>query len=105
MTRSAPRSRAAELAAFLPDCVVLLRRLLGDPRVPRRAKLALAPLLPYLASPIGLIPHLVPVLRPAADAVLAAPALPYVVRRAGPGVVEEVWPGSPARLPPVRSSG
>jgi uncharacterized membrane protein YkvA (DUF1232 family) len=55
-TASGALMRARELAAFLPDCAVLMKRLLRDPRVPRRAKLALWLLLPYLASPIDLIP-------------------------------------------------
>ena len=41
-------SRAREVARFLPDCIVLFKRLVGDPRVPRRAKLALGLLIPYL---------------------------------------------------------
>ncbi len=99
-------SRARELAAFLPDCSVLIRRLLGDERVPRRAKAALWLLLPYLASPIDLIPDFIPVLGHLDDAVLVAAvlvaaALAYVVRRSGRGVVEELWPGSEAGLAAV----
>jgi hypothetical protein len=33
------RPDAAALARFIPDCIVLTRRLLSDPRVPRRRKL------------------------------------------------------------------
>jgi hypothetical protein len=35
------RAEAVALARFIPDCLVLLRRLLGDDRVPRRRKLVL----------------------------------------------------------------
>jgi uncharacterized membrane protein YkvA (DUF1232 family) len=87
-------SRAREIAAFLPDCVGLIRRLLRDPRVPRRPKVALWLLLPYLASPIDLIPDFIPVLGHFDDAVLVAAVLAYVIRRAGRDVVEELWPGS-----------
>lgn len=83
---------ARELALLVPDAVVLFRRLLRDPRVPRRAKLALALLVPYLASPIDLIPDFVPVLGYLDDAALAALALRYVVRSAGPEVVAELAP-------------
>jgi len=62
--------------------------------VPRRAKVALWLLLPYLASPIDLIPDFIPVLGQLDDAVLVAGALAYVVRRSGSEVVEELWPGS-----------
>jgi len=94
-------SRVRELAAFLPDCAVLIRRLLRDERVPRRAKVALWLLLPYLVSPIDLIPDFIPVLGHLDDAVLAAAALAYVVRRSGREVVEELWPGSEAGLAAV----
>lgn len=94
-------SRAREIAAFLPDCVRLIRRLLKDERVPRRAKAALWLLLPYLASPIDLIPDFIPVLGHLDDAVLVAAALAYVVRRSGREVVEELWPGSERGLAAV----
>ena len=85
---------AREIARFLPDCVVLLKRLLRDPRVPRRAKLSLALLVPYLASPIDLIPDFLPVVGQLDDAAFAVLALRYVVRTSGSAVVEELWPGS-----------
>ena len=88
------RTRARDVAAFLPDCIVLLKRLLGDQRVPRRAKVALGLLVPYLAFPIDLIPDFIPVLGQLDDAALVALAIAYVVRRAGRDVVEELWPGS-----------
>jgi uncharacterized membrane protein YkvA (DUF1232 family) len=92
------RSRLRELAAFVPDCAVLFRRLLADPRVPRRAKGALWLVLPYLAMPFDLIPDFVPVLGQLDDALVAAAAIGYVVRAAGREVVEELWPGSEAGL-------
>lgn len=86
--------RAREVAAFLPDCAVLVKRLLADPRVPRRAKLALALVLPYLAMPFDLVPDFIPVLGQLDDALVVAAALAYVTRRAGREVIEELWPGS-----------
>ena len=94
-------STARELVGFLPDCAVLIRRLLRDERVPRRAKVALWLLLPYLASPIDLIPDFIPVLGHLDDAALVAVALAYVIRRAGRDVVEELWPGSERGLAAV----
>ena len=47
---------ARELLAFIPDCVILVKRLLGDRRVPRRAKLALVALLAYLVMPFDVVP-------------------------------------------------
>jgi uncharacterized membrane protein YkvA (DUF1232 family) len=73
---------------------VLLTRLVRDERVPRRAKWPLLLLLPYLASPIDLIPDFIPVLGQLDDAAFVALALRRVVRLAAPGVVTELWPGS-----------
>ncbi|MFN2472153.1 MAG: YkvA family protein [Gaiellaceae bacterium] len=77
----------------MPDCAVLVKRLLRDPRVPRRAKLALGALIPYLAVPIDLVPDFIPVLGQLDDALLIAAALAYVARVAGREIVRELWPG------------
>ena len=82
----------------MPDCAVLFKRLLRDPRVPRRAKVALVLVVPYLASPVDLIPDFIPVLGQLDDAVLVAAAVGYVARSAGREVIEELWPGSEQAL-------
>jgi uncharacterized membrane protein YkvA (DUF1232 family) len=71
--------------------------------VPRRAKLPIALLVPYLVSPIDLIPDFIPVLGQLDDAVLVALALRRVVRVAGSDVVTELWPGSARGLRAVFS--
>ena len=91
-----PAARA--VAGFVPDCLVLFRRLLGDDRVPRRKKIVLAALVPYLAMPIDLVPDFVPVAGYLDDAVLVAFALRYVLRVGGAGLIEEHWPGPPSSL-------
>ena len=63
-------------------------------RVPRRATVALALLVPYLLMPFDLIPDFIPVLGQLDDALLVAAVVAYVVRVAGPDVVRELWPGS-----------
>jgi uncharacterized membrane protein YkvA (DUF1232 family) len=78
----------------VPDCAVLCKRLLGDRRVPRRGKVALALVVPYLAMPFDLIPDFIPVLGQLDDALIVAAALGYVTRLAGADVVRELWPGS-----------
>jgi uncharacterized membrane protein YkvA (DUF1232 family) len=88
------RGAAREVASFVPDCLVLFRRLLADPRVPRRAKVALGLLVAYLAMPFDLVPDFIPVAGQLDDAILVAGTIAYVVRRAGRDVVEELWPGS-----------
>ena len=88
------RRDARDVARFIPDCIVLFKRLLQDPRVPRRAKLAVALLIPYLAMPFDLIPDFIPIAGQLDDAILVAAVVAYVTRRAGREVVEELWPGS-----------
>lgn len=85
---------ARELARFVPDCVVLFKRLFRDSRVPRGAKIALALLIPYLAMPFDLIPDFIPVIGQIDDVMLVALTLAYVAKAAGSGVIEELWPGS-----------
>ena len=84
---------ARDVASFISDCVVLLRRLLRDPRVPRRRKLVLGALVGYLVLPIDLIPDFIPVAGHLDDAVVAALALRFFLRGGGPDLVREHWPG------------
>lgn len=92
------RKDARALAGFVPDCVVLVRRLLGDDRVPRRSKWLLAGLLAYLVSPIDLIPDVIPVAGQLDDAILAAFIFRRVLRTAGPELLREHWPGPASSL-------
>jgi uncharacterized membrane protein YkvA (DUF1232 family) len=89
---------ARALARFIPDCVVLFRRLLGDERVPRRHKGLLLALLGYLLSPIDLVPDFIPIAGQLDDAVIAGLALRVVLRGSGPQLVEEHWPGPASSL-------
>ena len=77
---------------FVPDCALLARRLLGDARVPRRAKVAL--LLASLVSPIDIVPDFIPLVGQFDDAFLVAIVVAYVVRVSGEDVVAELWPGA-----------
>jgi uncharacterized membrane protein YkvA (DUF1232 family) len=92
------RVQARALAGFIPDCIVLLRRLLADERVPRRRRLVLFALVAYLALPIDLVPDFVPVLGQLDDAIVAALALRYVLRAGGPELLREHWPGPRSSL-------
>jgi hypothetical protein len=55
------RTDAAALARFIPDCVVLVRRLAADPALPRASRLALVALAGYLVLPFDLVPDFIPV--------------------------------------------
>jgi uncharacterized membrane protein YkvA (DUF1232 family) len=89
------RSDARALAGFIPDCVVLFRRLLGDDRVERRRKVVLGVLLGYLLLPIDLVPDFIPIAGQLDDVILAALALRYTLRGAGPALIAEHWSGPP----------
>jgi uncharacterized membrane protein YkvA (DUF1232 family) len=87
------RGDARALAGLIPDCVVLVKRLLQDPRVPRRHKLLLGLLVLYLISPIDLVPDFVPVAGQLDDAILVALALRAILRAGGAELLGEHWPG------------
>jgi uncharacterized membrane protein YkvA (DUF1232 family) len=89
---------AKELATLLPNLVLLFKDLLRDPHVPSRAKVVLGIAMVWLLSPIDLLPEFLPVLGPLDDAVVAALALRYLVKRAGSDVVREHWRGEPSTL-------
>jgi len=89
------RSDARALAGFIPDCLVLFKRLLDDSRVPSIRKVALAGVVLYLALPLDLVPDFVPVAGQLDDAIIVALALGLVLRGRGSKLLEEHWPGPP----------
>jgi uncharacterized membrane protein YkvA (DUF1232 family) len=92
------RAQARAVGGFVPDCAVLFARLARDPAVPRRQRIALVALAAYLASPIDLVPDFLPVAGQADDAVLVVLALRWILRGAGPALMERHWPGPDASL-------
>jgi uncharacterized membrane protein YkvA (DUF1232 family) len=91
-----PEGSLKELASFLPDCVTAGRRLRSDPRVPRRAKLAVGFAMLWVISPIDLIPEVLPVIGPLDDVVVVALALRYAARQVPREAILEAWPGTPS---------
>ncbi|MEA2403543.1 MAG: hypothetical protein QOE08_190 [Thermoleophilaceae bacterium] len=92
------RTEAIALARFIPDCVVLLERLVRDPRVSRRRRLALVLVGGYLAMPFDLVPDFIPVVGQVDDALLVAIALRGLLRGTGPELLRNHWPGPRAGL-------
>lgn len=92
------REDARAWAGFIPDCVVLFKRLLGDPRLSRPRKMLIAVLVGYLLLPVDLVPDLIPVAGQMDDAIIVAFVLRTVLRGAGPEIVRERWPGPEASL-------
>jgi uncharacterized membrane protein YkvA (DUF1232 family) len=87
------REEARALAGFIPDCIVLVSRLMTDERVPRRRKLLLAALLGYLALPVDLVPDFIPVAGQLDDVLVVALVLRRFLRSGGDQLVREHWPG------------
>jgi hypothetical protein len=92
------RTDARAVAGFIPDCIVLFKRLIGDPAVSRPRKAVLVLLVAYLAMPFDLIPDFIPVAGQLDDAILVGLALRGLVRGAGPDVVRRHWPGPEGSL-------
>src|SRR4051795_7107186 len=92
------RTDARALATFIPDCLVLFRDLVRDPRVPRSRKLLLVALIGYLAMPFDLVPDFIPVAGQLDDAIIVALVLRTVLRAGGPGLLREHWPGPATSL-------
>lgn len=87
------REDAVAIARLIPDCLVLFRRLLRDPRVPRTRRWLIAALLAYLALPFDLVPDVIPVAGQLDDAILVGLVLRGLVAGAGAALVRELWPG------------
>jgi uncharacterized membrane protein YkvA (DUF1232 family) len=87
------REDARALATFIPECIVLVTRLVRDPRVPRRRKLVLLALVGYLSLPFDLVPDFIPVAGQLDDAIIVALVLRHFVATGGEPLIRELWPG------------
>jgi uncharacterized membrane protein YkvA (DUF1232 family) len=92
------RSGARAWAGFVPDCVVLFKRLIGDARVPRSRKLLLGVMLGYLAMPFDLVPDFIPIAGQLDDAIIVAVVLRAILRAAGDAPIRDHWPGPEGSL-------
>lgn len=92
------RTQARALAGFIPDCIVLVGRLLHDPRVPRRRKLLLAATVGYLSLPFDLVPDFIPVVGQLDDAIIVALVLRSLLRDGDQQLLREHWPGPESSL-------
>jgi uncharacterized membrane protein YkvA (DUF1232 family) len=98
LARRLPPGVAKDLAGFLPDCVTAARVLRRDPRVPRRAKIAVMIAVLWVLSPIDLIPEFLPVIGPLDDVIVVALLLRYVARTVPRQVIVDAWPGDPRMI-------
>lgn len=96
------RQLVTDAVLMMPNIIKLIGRLLRDPRVPRRAKITLGLAAAYVASPIDLIPEVIPVIGWADDVLVLMFAIDSLIERAGNEVVEELWDGPGDLLSLVR---
>lgn len=102
--RRLPEHGWREMLRLLPDVVRLVRRLAGDPEVPRAVRWGLVALGVYLVVPVDLVPDVLPVIGWADDAIAVVLVLRWAVRRAGADAVGRHWPGTDAGLAFLRAA-
>jgi uncharacterized membrane protein YkvA (DUF1232 family) len=83
---------------LLPDLLRLLKRLAVDPQMPRRIRIGLFLLLAFVASPIDIIPDVIPVIGFADDVIIIGLVLRWISRTAGGDALAKHWPGTPDGL-------
>ena len=89
-----PGATLRDAVRIVPDAIRLVHRLARSRELDRGARVRLYLLLGYLAIPIDLVPDVIPVIGYADDAIVIGVVLRSVIRRAGPEIVREHWPGS-----------
>lgn len=83
---------------LLPRLARMLAGLLTDSAVPRAAKIALAAVAVYLASPLDLIPDFIPIIGHLDDALLVAVVVDGLLNVLDRSLILKYWPGDPASL-------
>lgn len=89
------------LLAALPRLVRMIGALLADSSVPTTAKIAMAAVAVYLASPIDLVPDFIPVLGYVDDVLIVALLVDGLLNILDRSVLLRYWPGSPGSLEAV----
>lgn len=100
--RTRPESRVlSESLRLLPDLLRLIGRLAKDSTLPRGVRIRLVALLAYLASPLDLVPDVIPVIGYADDVIIIVVVLRSTIKRAGVEAITRHWPGTPDGLAAV----
>ena len=87
-----------ETLLVVPRLALLVPKLMGDERVPRRTKLALAGLAAYIVSPWDLIPDFIPGVGQLDDAIVLLLFVDGVLNQVEDSVLLEHWTGEVATL-------
>ena len=86
---------------LLPRLGRMIASLLADRQVPVSAKLVLAAMAFYLASPLDLIPDMIPFVGLLDDVLLVALVIDGLLNHLDRAVLLKYWPGRPASLDAV----
>jgi uncharacterized membrane protein YkvA (DUF1232 family) len=78
---------------FLPRFAVMLGKLIADPGVSPTDKLLLGAVVAYLASPLDILPDILPVVGHLDDIYLVALVLLRLLNRSGPAKLRQHWDG------------
>jgi len=87
-----------DLLLLLPRLARMIASLLADGQVPTAAKVALAAVAVYLASPVDLIPDFIPFLGYLDDALLVAVVVDGLLNYLDRSLLLKYWPGGVASL-------
>ena len=87
-----------DLLLFLPRLAGMIVGLLGDKAVPTAAKIALAAVAVYLASPVDLLPDFIPFIGYLDDVLLAAIVIDGLLNYLDRSFLLKYWPGTPESL-------
>jgi uncharacterized membrane protein YkvA (DUF1232 family) len=87
------KSRMKSFLMFLPNMVMLLGRLLRDPRVPTTEKALFVGAIVYVISPLDFIPDVLPFIGQVDDIYVVALTLIRLINRTNEDVVRENWSG------------
>lgn len=96
------KTELKEYALLLPRLIKLILNLARDPRVPARSKALLFMVAGYVASPVDVLPDMIPGIGQLDDVVLIAFVLDRIINRVPPEVVAEHWTGDRDVLDIVR---
>jgi uncharacterized membrane protein YkvA (DUF1232 family) len=92
-----------DLLLLLPRLGRMIASLLADREVPRGAKVALAAMAVYLASPVDLIPDFIPFVGLLDDVLVVAIVVDGLLNHVDRSFLVKYWPGDGASLDAVAS--
>jgi uncharacterized membrane protein YkvA (DUF1232 family) len=87
------RKRMTDMLMLLPNLLMLMLRLVRDPRVSRADKVILGGTILYVIAPLDFIPDMIPFIGQVDDAYLVAISLMRLFSRTDARIVAEHWSG------------